>query len=314
MKKLPSILFMGSPEIARVILEALHRAAYPIVMVMTQPDKPAGRGRSLTPCACATYARDNQLELYQPPSVKEEEVIAKIENLKPDFIVVAAYGKLLPERVLQASGVATLNLHASLLPAYRGAAPINWSIIDGKKQTGITLMQVTLKMDSGPVYAQIVVDIADDDTALTLTQKLSVAGAELLLQSLPLIEVGELKPVPQDESLATHARLLKKEDGHIDWRRSANEIHCQIRGLNPWPVAFTFLDSRPLKIYGSHVVSDCVEFPAGTIYLTSQEGIHVSCGEGALCLTELQLEGKKRLPAKEFVNGYRIKAGTVFQF
>jgi len=302
---------MGSPEIARTVLEALHTADYPISLVMTQPDKPAGRGQHITACACAQYAREKNLSLFQPAKVKDDEVIAKIENLKPDFIVVIAYGKLLPQRVLDAPKIACVNLHASLLPEYRGAAPINWAIIDGKSETGMSLMKITLEMDSGPVYSQLKVPIEEQDNTGALTKKLAQAGAELILRDLPKIAAGSLKATEQDTNQVTYARILEKEDGRIDWNQSAASIHRKIRGLNPWPVAFTSLDNKSLKIYDSRTVTDKVPDAPGTIYLTNQEGIHISTGNGALCITELQLEGKKRLPAREFVNGYRLKVGTI---
>lgn len=321
----PSILFMGSPEFARISLKTLFDSGFPVLGVVTQPDKRAGRGQQVTPCASAHYAREQGIPLFQPPSAKDPEFIRQVISLKPDFVVVSAYGKILTEELIKIPHYACVNIHASLLPAYRGAAPINWCLLNGEIFAGISLMQVVLKLDAGPVYCKKSISIDPLDTAGTLTTKLADLGARMLIQSLDPIVSGDLKPVDQDESEATYAPLLKKEDGKIDWQKSAHFIHNQVRAFNPWPGAYTFVDpstslginpehrrrvdNKMLKIYHGLVQQEKTDAPCGTIYFISRKGIHVSCGEFGYCLEEVQLEGKKRMPAVEFVRGYRLEIG-----
>ncbi len=301
---------MGSPEFGRASLQALWEAGYPVTGVVAQPDKPAGRGRLLTPCAVAHYARKKGIPLFQPASVKDPEFTRQVLHLKPDFIVVSAYGKILTEELIRIPRYACLNIHASLLPVYRGAAPINWSLLNGETVTGISLMRVVLKLDAGPVYCQESLSIDPQDTAGTLTLKLADLGATLLIRSLDLIASGELKAVLQDEARATYAPLLKKEDGKIDWQKSAAKVHNQVRALNPWPGAYTFVDKKMLKIYHGSIEQEKTEAEAGTVFFLNGQGIHVACGQGTYCLEEVQLEGKKRMRAEEFVRGYRLETGT----
>ncbi|MBI2339895.1 MAG: methionyl-tRNA formyltransferase [Deltaproteobacteria bacterium] len=305
----PSILFMGTPEFARVSLVSLIDNGYPIVGVFTQPDKPAGRGRHLHVCPTAELARGKSLPLFQPETLKDEGILKQIESLKPDFIVVSAYGKILPKQVLEAVKIDCVNVHASLLPKYRGAAPIPWVLINGETETGASIMKLILKLDAGPVYRQTKIPIEGSDTAGSLAEKLAPLGARLLLETLPKIQSGQITPTPQDDSKATLAPALKKEDGKIDWRTSASEIANRIRGLNPWPGAYTFIDNKMLKIYHGQVLAEKTDKAPGTVYFLNEKGIHVSCGEGAIVLTEVQLEGKRCLPASEFVRGYRLEVG-----
>lgn len=305
----PSILFMGSPEFARVSLQMLFDSGFPLLGVVAQPDKPAGRGRLVTPCACAHYAREKGIPLFQPPSLKEPELIRQLANLQPDFIVVAAYGKILPQELIKIPRTSCVNVHASLLPAYRGAAPINWCLLNGETVTGVSLMRVVLKLDTGPVYCQEKISIDTLDTAQTLTSKLANLGAAMLTKSLESIAGGDLKPVDQDDTKVTYAPLLKKEDGKIDWQKSARSIHNQVRAFNPWPGAYTFVDNKMLKIYHGSIPQEKTTAPVGTIYFLDKQGIHIACGKGSYCLEEVQLEGKKRLRAYEFVQGYRLEIG-----
>ncbi len=314
----PSILFMGTPEFAKIPLQTLHEEGFPIVGVVTQPDKPAGRGRELLAPPCAVFAKEKKLPLYQPSSIKNDSVLQELALLQPDFIIVAAYGKLLPQRLLDLPRMACLNIHASLLPRYRGAAPINWAMINGDKEVGVSLMQVILQMDAGPVYAQKKIILEETDTAGSVTEKLSRLGAELLLEHLSSIAAGSLKPSPQNETEATHARKLTKEDGRIDWSQQALSVLQKIRGLNPWPCAYTFvpggggIDNKTLKIYSASVVAEKPKGQPGEIYFLSPKGIHVICGQSALCIEEVQLEGKKKMRADEFVRGYRLQLGDRF--
>lgn len=303
---------MGTPEFAKVSLAALIDAGYLLKAVFTQPDKPAGRGRHRLSPSCAMFARENKIPLFQPASLKNEETLSLIESMKPDFIVVAAYGKILPERALKAASIDCLNVHASLLPKYRGAAPTNWALINGEEETGVSIMEVVPQLDAGPVYCEAKVKIEDDDTTGSLTERLAKAGAELLIRAIPKIASGEIIPKPQDDSEATMAPSLKKEDGKIDWTNKAISIHNRIRGVNPWPGAYTFVDNKLLKIYHNRVLTERPASVAGEIYFLNEKGIHVACGDGAILLTEVQIEGKKKMPAAEFVRGYRLEIGKKF--
>lgn len=312
---------MGTPEFARVSLAALVESAYPVVGVFTQPDKPAGRGRHPASSPTAVFARERKIPLFQPASLKDEEPLRAIELMKPDFIVVAAYGKILPQRVLSAAKTDCINVHASCLPKYRGAAPIAWALINGETETGVAIMKMVQKLDAGPVYCSAKMKIEEDDTTGSLTEKLAELGGQLLIQAIPKITAGEISPTPQDDSKATMAPSLKKEDGRIDWRKKSIAVHNRIRGVNPWPGAYTFvnpehgrrIDNKLLKIYHSRVLAERPANAAGEVYFLNEEGIHVACGEGAILLTEVQLEGKKRLPAAEFVRGYRLRVGTLLK-
>lgn len=308
---LPSILFMGTPDFARVILQALHQAGYPIVGVFAQPDKRGGRGQHLLSPPVALYARAHQLPLFQPTSVKDEEVLKTIESFKADLIVVAAYGKILPDRILASARVACVNLHASLLPKYRGASPISAAILSGDLRTGVSLMEVHSQLDAGPVYSTTELEIEPHDTTETLTQKLAVSGAQLLLDSIPNLLQKKL-PVPQNESLATYAGMIKKEMAHIDWTQSAVQIERMIRAYQPWPVAYTLIDNQALKIYSALLLDGLHKADKGTIVGISPQGIEVVCGNGILCITEVQLQGRNRMKASDFARGYRLKVGDFF--
>lgn len=302
---------MGTPEFARVSLQALHQAGYPIVGVFAQPDKPAGRGKILTAPPCAVFATEAGLPLFQPKTLKDEAVIAQIRSLQPDYIVVVAYGKILPPAILEAPAEETLNVHASLLPRWRGAAPINHALLAGDTKTGVCLMRITPPLDAGPVFAQKELEILPEDNTETLTQKLSVLGAQLLIETLPHLK--SLQPVEQDQSQVTLAPPMQKEDGHIDWNESADKIVNRVRGFNPWPVAYTFVDKQRVKIYSARVAPGSAPQKPGTIVLLGSAGLHVACGKGLILLTEVQLEGKKRMPAADFARGLRLVEGKFFE-
>lgn len=310
----PAIVFLGSPQFGRSILEKLVQAHYPILSIICQPDRPAGRGQKMASPACAQFAKENNLPLLQPASLKNnEELIKKIAALKPDFVITAAYGLFLPETLLKIPKMAVLNIHPSLLPQYRGAAPVNWALLNGDKKTGVTLMRTIAKMDAGPIYAQSETDIQPDDTTESLLSRLATLGAELLLANLPLIAGGKIQPSAQSESHVVLAPRFKKEDGRIVWDQNATKIFNHIRGMNPWPGSYTLIDNKRLKIYDGGPLVEKVAFPAGTIYAQSQGGIFVACKDSTFCIREVQLEGKKRLPAAEFAHGFRLKEGTRFK-
>lgn len=304
---------MGTPEFALASLGALWESRYPILAIFTQPDKPAGRGRHLSTPPCAMFAKEKGIPLFQPDDLKEKELASTLRKRMPDFIIVVAYGRFLPQQILEIPKRDALNVHASLLPQYRGAAPINWALINGEERTGISIMRMVKKMDAGPIYADSPCDIEPTDTAETLSKKLAAMGARLLIETLPRILAQEIVPKEQQESNATYAPLLRKEDGKINWNQAASGIHNLIRGLLPWPAAHTLIDNKILKIYDSFVPSEKSGLPPGTIYLISPRGIHVSCGQSSLCLTEVQLEGRRKLPAADFARGFRLENGNSFR-
>jgi methionyl-tRNA formyltransferase len=306
------IVFMGTPAFAVPSLNELALAGHEVVAVVTRPDKPRGRGLATTMSEVKAAALSHDLPVLEPVKLKDEDFIKTLKGLAPDFIVVVAYGKILPESVLDIPKKGCVNLHASLLPKFRGAAPINWAIINGEKETGVSVMLMDRGMDTGPVLMKEKVGINDDDTAGTLSPRLSTLGAGLLCRAIALYAEDKIKPVPQDERLATYAPILKKEDGLVDWGKSAAEISNLVRGLYPWPGAYTRWQGKLLKIHGCRVktVLDGDGHP-GTVVDVS-EGICVRCGSGVVEVTEVQPENKKRMAAREFVSGYRIARGERF--
>jgi methionyl-tRNA formyltransferase len=314
MANLPSILFMGTPDFALYSLKALHHHGYPIKAVFSQPDRPKGRGKKLNSPPCAEFAKENDIPLYQPIHVKDDETIKIIKNINPDFIVVAAYGLFLPQKLIDLAQIDTVNVHASLLPEYRGAAPINQAIYDGKKTIGVSIMKVELKMDSGAVYSQASIPIENKDTTFSLTEKLASLGANLLLETLPKIKENNLKPIPQNEDLVSIAPKLTKEDAKINWNKSAIQIERMIRAYYPWPGSFTFIEGKRLKIFDGEIFKDEVNKKPGEIYLISEKGIFVKCGKDSLCIKEVQLEGKSKTSAIDFARGFRLTTDHHFSY
>jgi len=302
---------MGTPEFARIILERLHKEGYPIIAVLAQPDKPAGRGKKLHSSPVALYAREQGLALYQPFKVRDLEVVDEIVRLSPDYIVVAAYGKILPVDILDASKKETLNVHASLLPEYRGAAPINYALLKGKDKTGISIIRLIKEMDAGPVFLTKEINIDKDDDAITLTDKLARLGAETIVEALKKIHAQELKPTEQDADKATFSPKLTRELSPIDWKRSALEITNQIRALLPWPVACTTIDGKVLKIYTASVLEQKSQASPGTLTHIAASGWTVATGSTDMLIKEVQLEGKKRMNAFDLANGLRLQPGKV---
>jgi methionyl-tRNA formyltransferase len=303
------IIFMGTPEFAVPSLQALIDSGDEIVAVVCQPDKPKGRGLDVTAPPTKVIAEKHGIPVLQPQKIKTEEFFNELKKLSPDLICVAAYGKILPKNILDLPPHGCINVHASILPKYRGAAPINWAIIRGEKITGITTMKMDEGMDTGDMLLKKEIPIEDEDTGETLSQKLSLIGAELLIETLKLLKEGKLNPIPQDHSQATYAPMLKKEDGKIDWSKSAEEVRNLIRGALPWPGAYTTLDGKLLKLYKARV-SDGVGNPGEVI--KSDSGIlRVATGNDSLDILELQIEGGKRLKAEEFLRGRRIRDGSV---
>ncbi len=304
------LVFMGTPQFAVPPLRSLHAAGHEIAGVVTRIDKPAGRGKVMTSPPVKLAAGEMGLAVFQPRRVREPEFIGLLRGINPDVIVVAAYGQILPEEILALPKFGCVNIHASLLPAHRGAAPINWAIIRGEQETGDTIMLMDAGMDTGAILMQERVPIGPHDTAGALAEKLSALGAKLITRALPLVASGKLTPVPQDESKATLAPLLKKADGRIDWTFSATDIHNRIRGLSPWPGAYGVLDGKTIKIITSEAVAGSGE--PGMLYERDGTTLDAGCGSGMLRILSLQPEGKKVMTAGEFLRGHRDVAGKKF--
>jgi len=305
-------IFFGSPDFAVPCLEALHDIS-DIAVVISQPDRPAGRGLAMRPPAVKKRALELGLEVWQPKKVRTAEFAEKLRALDADVAVVVAYGRILPRGVLDAPRTGCVNIHASLLPRWRGAAPIQWSIVHGDEETGVTLMQVDEGMDSGAILATMSTPITPDDDAATLSDRLSKMGAELLREQLARYVAGELTPQPQDEGAVTMAPLLKKEHGRIDWNTSAQAVHNQIRGMNPWPGAHTVLGDRRIKVHRAVASTLDPEGAApGEVIALDPEAILVACAKGTLEIQELQESGRKRVDARAFATGRGIAVGDRF--
>ena len=298
------VVYMGTPDFA---VESLINAGHEVCAVFSQPDKPVGRKQILTAPPVKEIALKNNIPVFQPISLKNDDTAYNIiKNENPDVIVVVAYGKLLPKSILDIAKYGCINVHASLLPKLRGASPVQTAIVNGDKVTGVTTMLLDEGMDTGDILLSREIAIENTDTAETMFEKLSVLGAELLIDTLNGLENGTVTPIKQDESLATHAKIIEKEDALIDFNKSANEIDCLIRGLHIWPVAYTYVNDKRMKIYSAEVVENCNEGECGEI-LSQNKAITVQCGMNtALKITELQLEGSKRMRAVDFLNGKKL--------
>ena len=304
------ILFMGTPDFALFSLRALVEAGEDVVGVVTQPDKPKGRGYTLTPPPVKVYAEEKGLPVYQPKTLRDEAFAELLRQIDPEVIVVVAFGKILPANVLDYPKYGCVNVHGSLLPAYRGAAPMQRAIIDGCAETGITTMFMDVGLDTGDMLLKKSVAIDLHDTFETVHDKLGECGAELLLRTLALLEAGEITPEKQDDALATYAQKIEKEDCLLDFSRTAKEVHDRIRGLSPIPLSFTHTsDGRLLKILSSEPVEG--KGRPGEVISLSGGRITVACGEGAVALLSVLPEGKKRMSAADFINGRRISVGDI---
>lgn len=307
----PRALFFGTPDIAVPSLEALARIA-DVVRVISQPDRPAGRGQKVIETPVKACAARLGLPVMQPTKLKLPELAAELRALEADVAVVIAYGRILPKGLLEAPKRGCVNLHASLLPRWRGAAPIQWSILSGDRETGVCLMQMDEGLDTGAVISRVVVPIGENQTSGELFEVLGREAAALLERDLLRYLQGELAPVPQPSEGITHARMLEKSDALLDFARSAREVHDRVRGLHPWPGAETRLAGQRVKVHASRLVSEEGGGAPGTIVAIG-EGIEVQCGEGRVRLVELQLEGKKRVRAEELANGLRLAVGAHFE-
>lgn len=303
-----NIVFMGTPDFAEESLRALVGAGYNVSAVFTKPDMPVGRKHILTPPEVKVAAEELRLPVYQPTTLKDDQVFETLKDLNPDLIVVVAYGKLLPKRVLDLPKYGCINVHASLLPKYRGASPIQWAIVCGESETGVSTMLLDEGMDTGDILLTAKTEISDTENVEQLWDRLKEMGGKLLIDTVKGLEENSITPIKQDESQASYAPIIKKTDGLIDWSKSAFEINCKIRGLHAWPVAYTKVDGKILKIFSAEIVEKQGE--CGKV-LKSEKELIVACGEKALKIAELQLEGSKRMKTEDFLRGKKITAETL---
>lgn len=304
------VIFMGTPDFAVGTLEAVVAAGHEVVLAVTQPDKPKGRGRRMQFPPVKEAALAHSIEVYQPRRVREPECVEYLRKYEPDMIVVAAFGQILPREILDMPRYCCINVHASLLPKYRGAAPIQWAVLNGDKTAGVTIMRMDAGLDTGDMISRVEVTLDEKETGGSLFDRLAKLGAKLCVETMADIEAGKAQYEKQDEALATHVGMIDKRLGKIDWTKPAVQIERLIRGLNPWPSAYTALDGKTLKIWSADVLPDGNTNEAGTVVKVSKEELVIQTGDGRLSLTEIQLEGKKRMPAADFLRGYRVEEGT----
>ncbi len=319
------IVFMGTPDFAVPALKALAESAkHEVSLVVTQPDRPRGRSGKPAPSDVKLCAEQYGIPVFQPEKVREEAAVERLRRENADIFVVAAFGQLLPKTILEMPHFGCINIHGSLLPAYRGAAPVQWAVLDGQKEAGDTIMQMNEGLDTGDILMQESIPLSADETAGSLYDKLSSMGGPLLLKALDAIEAGTVTPVPQGDSGTHYAKMLRKEMGNIDWTKSAEEIGRLVRGLNPWPSAYTHWNGKMLKIWMAEPVTqeelralgcdekngmDLKEAQPGTVMIVTKDTLMVQTGDGLLALTELQMEGKKRMPVQAFLMGCRLQTG-----
>src|SRR5699024_1181230 len=307
---MPNIIFMGTPDFSVPILKDLHEA-YGVDLVVSQPDKPVGRKRVMTPPKVAAAAEELGIKVFQPDNIKDASSIEVLKEADPDIIVTAAYGQILPKELLELPAYGAINVHASLLPKFRGGAPIHHAILQGEKTTGITIMYMAEGMDSGDIISQSAIDIKDEDDTGILHDKLSRLGSELLLDTLPAIFEGRNNKTEQNHDEATYSPNISKEDELLDFNRSAVEVFNHIRGLSPFPGAYTMLEDKRFKIYGAKLTGSKTDKPAGEILSVDEDGIHVAAADEAVLITEVQLAGKKKTAADDFGRTRQDLTGTL---
>lgn len=306
-----SMVFMGTPDLAATVLQSLLDAEYTVSAVVTQPDKPKGRGKAMSCSPVKELAVEKGIPVLQPERAKDEVFIEELRSYKPDIIIVAAYGKILPKAILDMPEFGCINVHTSLLPDYKGAAPIQWAILNGEKETGVTIMYMDEGCDTGDIISAETLSIADDETGGGLHDKLAVLGGELLVRTLPSVLDGSCSRTPQEKGVGRYVSIIDKSLGNLDFSRPAAELERYIRGLDPWPCAFTKLDGKLLKLWKAYVTDEHTESVPGTVLAGDKKALRVQTGEGVLAITELQPEGKRRMKTEEYLNGYTIEAGTV---
>ena len=305
------IVFMGTPDFAVPALRALAEAGYEISAVVTQPDKPKGRGKTMLPTPVKEEALKYNIPVYQPVKVRDPEFQQILSELHPDLIVVAAFGQIIPKTILELPEFGCINIHASLLPKYRGAAPIQWAILDGEPETGVTIMQMGEGLDTGDMIAKRVIPLEPEETGGSLFDKLAREGAGLLLDTLPSVFDRTAVYEPQPKESTTHyASMITKQMGLLDFEKDACVLERLVRGLNPWPSAYTYLNGKSLKVWKCAVLEEEGNAARGTVLRADRQGIAVACKKDVLLLQELQLEGKKRMSADAFLRGYPVAEGT----
>ena len=304
------IIFMGTPDFAVGTLRSLAEAGHEITLVVSQPDKPKGRGHAMVPTPVKAVAEELGIPVFQPVKIREAKDV--LEKTEADVCVVAAFGQIIPASILHMKKYGCINVHASLLPKYRGAAPIQWAVIDGEKESGVTIMQMDEGLDTGDMLAKVIVPLDEKETGGSLFDKLSEAGGRLCVETLAKLEKGEITPEKQGESPTAYASMLDKKMGNIDWNKSAVVIERLVRGLNPWPSVYTHLDGKTLKIWACDVLPQSAsKGESGEILEVTKDAIHVQTGDGILVLREIQLAGKARMDAGAFLRGYKVVPGTV---
>ncbi|MBK5897852.1 methionyl-tRNA formyltransferase [Catonella massiliensis] len=301
------IIFMGTPDFAAASLEALIASRHEIQAVVTQPDKPKGRKGELTPSPVKVIAKREGIKVYQPLKVRDEEFVKTLRAYNPDVMVVVAFGQIIPLSILKMPKFGCVNIHGSLLPKYRGAAPIQWAVLDGEKETGITTILMDEGIDTGDILLKKTIKIDTDETSGSLFDKLMALGAETILETLDELEKGSLTPTKQGESPTAYAKMLTKAMGLIDFTRPAKELDCFVRGMNPWPSAYTLLSGKTLKLWKVRAVEGSGK--AGSVIDIDKESFTIACGEGAIEVLEVQLEGKKRMSAGDFLKGSTLNIG-----
>ena len=306
------IIFMGTPDFSVPALQGLIDGPDQVVAVITQPDRPKGRGKKLTPPPVKVLARSASIPVLQPTKIKTTEFADELRSYNPDLIIVAAYGRILPASILDLPPLGCINIHGSLLPRHRGAAPIQWAILAGDKEAGVTIMQMDVGMDTGDILLPASVPIEKDETAGSLFTKLSKLGGTTLLTALDLLRQDKLPPVEQDHSLATKAPPLTKEDGSIDWDKSAREVHCQIRGMDPWPTAYSFLNGKRFRFFSPELIDSSSNEKPGCVISADRNGLIIATGNGALLVREIQPEGKKRMSVEAYLCGQSLESGSQF--
>ena len=305
------IVYMGTPEFAVLPLKALNDAGHEISLVVTQPDKPKGRGHKMMPPEVKVFALENDIPVYQPDSMKTDEAYETLKKENADLFVVAAYGKILPQRILDLAKHGSVNIHASLLPKYRGAAPIQYAIICGETKSGVTTMQMNAGLDTGDMLVKKEVEITPSDTGETLHDKLALIGAEAILETVKQIENGTLSPEKQDDALSTYAPMIDKTTGVLNFNKSASELNNLIRALNSYPYATTTYNGTRFKVISANVLNKDFAGKNGEILDVSKDGILVKCAQNAILITDVQFEGKKKMPVSEYIKGNKLDTGII---
>ncbi len=305
------LLFMGTPDFSVPTLQCLIESKHQVIAVVTQPDKPKGRGNKVLSTPVKELSLKYNIPVYQPLRVREQSFINLIKDMNLDAIIVIAFGQILPKQLLDIPKYGAINIHASLLPKYRGAGPIQWAVINGEKKSGLTTMMMDVGLDTGDMLLKQEIELEKQETGETLHNKLSIMGGPLVLETLDKIEDNSIIRVPQDNEAATYAPMLSKELGKIDWKKDAAEIERLIRGLNPWPTAYTYIDDKIMKIWKAEEVFENGDYKPGQVYNVEKNGFFVKCGINALYINELQLQGKKKMDSASFLRGVKLEKGTL---